>query len=89
MSVRHHSTDVAPDQVPVSDIMGSRETTLGVTRVAPQGRLESDVVVSRASSGAHVCKFPRCAVVSVGGNCSLRRPNVRFLGRWHIVLDLE
>jgi hypothetical protein len=57
MSVRHHSTEVASDRAPASDIMGSRETTSSVTTDAPQGRLETKGVVSRTAFGLAFASF--------------------------------
>jgi hypothetical protein len=54
MSIRHQSTDVVPDYVPL-DIMGSRETTL--TNIPVQRRVDKEVVVSRASSGLIFVSF--------------------------------
>jgi hypothetical protein len=51
MSIRHQSTDVAPDPAPVDDIMGSRETVYTGTRSSAPTPVEREVVVSRGSSG--------------------------------------
>jgi hypothetical protein len=57
MSIRHQSTDVAPDRAPVADIMGSRETVYGVTRDSAPNRVESAVIVSGASFGLIFASF--------------------------------
>jgi hypothetical protein len=54
MSIRHQSTDVTPDQVPVTDVMGSRETTWDVAGDPAPIRVEGvkrSVIVSRPSFG--------------------------------------
>jgi hypothetical protein len=63
MSIRHQSTvvsdqDVVSDQVSAPDIMGSRETKFAVVSTPTGTRvIESDVVVSRPSSGLMFASF--------------------------------
>jgi hypothetical protein len=57
MSIRHQSTDVMPNQTPVADIMGSRETTLGVTRGSAPSLFDREVIVSGTSFGLMFASF--------------------------------
>ncbi len=51
MSIRHQSTDVAPDQAPVADIMGSRETVYTGARSSVSVPVETEWVASGGSFG--------------------------------------
>jgi hypothetical protein len=57
MSIRHQSTDVAPDPAPVADIMGSRETVYTGARSSVSVPVEREVVVSGRSFGLIVASF--------------------------------
>jgi hypothetical protein len=57
MSIRHQSTDVAPDPAPVADIMGSRETVYTGVRSSEPITVERAVVVSRRSFGLVFASF--------------------------------
>jgi hypothetical protein len=57
MSIRHQSTDVAPDPAPVADIMGSRETIYTGARSSAPTAVESEVIVSGGSYGLIFASF--------------------------------
>jgi hypothetical protein len=81
MSIRHQSTDMAPDTVPFTDVMGSPETILDVARDPAPIRLESaerSVIISRTSFGLIFASFLAVLVSAWAGIVPYLGPTFGF-----------